>query len=246
MKRRLGVNIDHVATVRQARLAAEPDPVDAAVIAQQAGAEGITVHLREDRRHINDRDVRILRKIVRSRLNLEMSVDSAIVDIACRIKPDQATLVPEKRQEITTEGGLDVYGQKQKIENVINKLKKRNIPVSLFIEPDKKQIQASFDVGADSVELHTGKYANARGSKAIKREIERLKDAAIFTRSLGLGLNAGHGLNYINTKPLLLAIPSLEELNIGHSIISRAVLVGMKTAVKEMKKIISSVAYKII
>jgi len=246
MNRRLGVNIDHVATVRQARRTVEPDPVAAALIAELAGADGITVHLREDRRHINDRDVDILRNTVRSRLNLEMSVASSIVNIACKIKPDQATLVPEKRQEITTEGGLDVLRQKQKIKNVIKRLKQKGIVVSLFIEPDKKQIQAAYDAGSDAVELHTGKYANAKGPKAIKQELKRLKEAAIFTNSLDLGLNAGHGLTYINTKPLLLEIPELEELNIGHSIISRAVLVGIDKAVRQMKTIIDSVAYEII
>jgi len=244
MHRRLGVNIDHVATLRQARRTVEPDPVAAAVIVELAGADGITVHLREDRRHINDRDVEILRKTVATRLNLEMSVASSIVNIACKIKPEQATLVPEKRQEITTEGGLDVAGQKQKIKNVIKKLKQKGITISLFIEPDKKQIQASYDVGADAIELHTGKYANANDQKAIKRELKRLKEAAAFTRSLKLGLNAGHGLTYTNTKMLLLTIPSLEELNIGHSIISRAVLVGMDRAVYEMKTIIDSVAFE--
>lgn len=241
MNRRLGVNVDHVATLRQARRTVEPDPVAAALIAELAGADGITVHLREDRRHINDRDVEILRSTVRSRFNLEMSVSRGIVNIACKIKPDQATLVPEKRQEITTEGGLDVLRQKQKIYSVIQRLQKKHIVVSLFIEPDKKQIQAAYDVGADAVELHTGKYANALSLKAIKQELKRLKEAAIFTTSVGLGLNAGHGLTYINTKPLLIEIPGLEELNIGHSIMSRAVLVGMDKAVRQMKTIIDSV-----
>lgn len=246
MNRRLGVNIDHVATLRQARRTVEPDPLAAALLVELAGADGITVHLREDRRHINDRDVQILRSTVRTRLNLEMAAAADIVNIACKIKPDQATLVPEKRQEITTEGGLDVLRQKPKIKNVIKKLKQKGILVSLFIEPDTEQIHAAYDAGADAVELHTGKYANAKKPKAIKRELKRLKEAAVLTGSLGLGINAGHGLTYINTKPLLLEIPGLEELNIGHSIISRAVLVGMEKAVSQMKAIIDSVPYEVI
>ncbi len=237
---RLGVNIDHVATIRQARKTVEPDPVAAAVIAELAGADGITVHLREDRRHINDRDVQVLRETVQTRLNLEMSIASAIVNIACRIKPDQATLVPEKRQELTTEGGLDIIGKEKKIKAVIEKLKAKAIIVSLFIEADIKQIEAAKKVGADAIELHTGTYANAKTEKNIKRQLDKLAKAAKFARSIGLAVYAGHGLTYQNTAILLNKIPDLEELNIGHSIISRAVLTGMDEAVRQMKMIIDT------
>ncbi|MFH1460029.1 MAG: pyridoxine 5'-phosphate synthase [Candidatus Omnitrophota bacterium] len=241
---KLGVNIDHIATLRQARRALEPDPVAAAAIAELAGADGITVHLREDRRHINDRDVEILRKNVRTRLNLEMSITSSIVNIAFCLKPDQATLVPEKRQEITTEGGLNVIAQKQKIKQVVRKLQKNKIMVSLFIEPDKLQIQAAKDVGAEFIELHTGSFANAKGLKAIEKQLVLLAKGHDFARAIGLRVNAGHGLDYLNTKLLVKKIPDIEELNIGHSIISRAVLVGLDKAVREMKEIIDKYTNK--
>lgn len=235
---RLGVNIDHVATLRQARATVEPDPIAAAVIVELAGADGITVHLREDRRHINDRDVEILRKVVRTRLNLEMSVAREIVDIASRIKPEQATLVPERRQELTTEGGLDVLRQQTKIKQVVDKLKKRGITVSLFIEPQIKQIKAAKKTGATHIELHTGTFAGASTDKQIQKQLEILSEGAAFAKFSGLRVNAGHGLNYWNTKLLLQKIPGIEELNIGHSIISRAVLVGLDRAVREMRDII--------
>jgi pyridoxine 5-phosphate synthase len=235
---RLGVNIDHVATIRQARQASEPDPVFAAEIAESAGADSITVHLREDRRHINDRDVKILRQMVKSRLNLEMSIAPSIVNIACRIKPDQATLVPEKRQEITTEGGLNIIIQERKIKNVIQKLKIKGILVSVFIEADMEQIKAAKRVKADAIELHTGTYANARTQKNVDRQLSNLSHAAEFAKSLGLHVYAGHGLNYQNVVKLLKQIPDIEELNIGHSIVSRAVLTGMDEAVRSMKILI--------
>ena len=238
---KLGVNIDHVATVRQARRTFEPDPVIAAAIAEKAGADGITIHLREDRRHINDRDVQILRKKVRTKLNLEMSLAASIVKIAGKIRPDQATLVPEKRQEITTEGGLDVAGKLKKVKNVVGFLQSRKIVVSLFIEPDKKQIDAAKKSQAEYIELHTGAYANAVSANALKKQLNRLSYAAVYAKEIGLGINAGHGLTYLNTKQLIKKVPHIEELNIGHSIISRAVLVGLHQAVSEMKKIIKSV-----
>jgi pyridoxine 5-phosphate synthase len=237
---RLGVNIDHVATIRQARQALEPDPVAAAVVAELAGADGITVHLREDRRHINDRDVKILRQTVKSRLNLEMSIAPSIVNIACQIKPDQATIVPEKRLEITTEGGLNIISQEEKIKSVVKKLRTKGIRVSLFIEPNIEQIKAAKRVNADSIELHTGTYANAQTEKSADRQLEILSQAAEFAKSVGLHVYAGHGLTYLNTAKLLNRIPDLEELNIGHSIISRAVLTGMDEAVRKMKLIIAN------
>ncbi len=237
---KLSVNIDHVATLRQARQTIEPDPLEAAAIVENAGADGITVHLREDRRHVNDRDVRLLRKSLRTRLNLEMSIAPEIVTIARKIKPEQATLVPEKRQEVTTEGGLDVSGKQGRIKSVIERLKEKNIIVSLFIEPEKKQIEAAKNIGADFIELHTGAFANAVASKAVKKQLDRLAKAASFAKEIGLGVNAGHGLTYLNTRSIIEAIPEIEELNIGHSIISRAVLVGLYQAVSEMKVIIAS------
>ncbi len=233
----LGVNIDHVATLRQARLTVEPDPIAAAVIVELAGGDAITVHLREDRRHINERDVELLRKIIRSKLNLEMSIAPEIVNIACRIKPDQATLVPEKRQEITTEGGLDVIAQEKDIKKVVSALSKKGIIVSIFINADKRQIEAAKKAGAMFIELHTGRYADAKNEKDIKKQLDVLAQGAAFAKSLGLRVNAGHGLTYWNTEALLKKIPDVEELNIGHSIISRAVLVGLDKAVREMKAI---------
>jgi pyridoxine 5'-phosphate synthase (EC 2.6.99.2) len=237
---RLGVNIDHVATLRQARRAEEPDPVAAAVIAEAAGADSITVHLREDRRHINDRDVTLLRKTIRTRLNLEMSIAPDIVACACRVKPDQATLVPERRKELTTEGGLDVIVGQKKIAKVVSRLRRQGILVSIFIEADKRQIAAAQAAGAECIELHTGAFANARTEKDKQARLRLLADAAVFAQKLGLRVNAGHGLNYENTRPLLQKIAGIEELNIGHSIISRSVLVGLDAAVKEMKTIIEA------
>lgn len=234
---KLGVNIDHVATVRQARRTVEPDPLEAADIAERAGCHSIVVHLRQDRRHINDQDLEGLRKAVKTRLNLEMSCADEIVDIACRVKPDQATLVPEKRQELTTEGGLDVVKNKEKIESAVKKLKKEKILVSLFIDPEESQIKASRDLGADSVELHTGEYANAKSEKERKAHLDRLIKSTRLGLDSGLIVNAGHGLTYNNVKPIA-GIEGIEELNIGHSVISRAVLVGLNRAVKEMLELI--------
>jgi pyridoxine 5-phosphate synthase len=239
---KLGVNIDHVATLRQARYRSarepsgaipEPDPVLAAMEAELAGAHSITAHLREDRRHIQDRDVRLIRQTIRTRLNLEMADVPEIVAIAEEVKPDEACLVPEKRQEVTTEGGLNVAGASQSLAGTVARLKKAGIAVSLFVDPDERQIKASADVGADMVELHTGTYANARHEVEQAAEIRKLTAASQLAHKLGLRVNAGHGLNYENT-PGILAVPHLETLNTGHSIISRALLVGLRQAIAEM------------
>ncbi len=235
----LGVNIDHIATIRQARRTVEPDPIAAAVIAELAGADGITVHLREDRRHIQDRDVRLLRQIVRTHLNLEMAATPEMVEIALEIKPDYVTLVPEKREEVTTEGGLDVIGQLDRLTALIHTLQVNSIPVSIFIDPDREQLQAAAHTRAQFVELHTGTYANAQTETDRERELEILQTGAQIALDLGLRVNAGHGLTYWNVQPIA-QIPGMEELNIGHSIISRAVLVGLDRAVREMKTLISS------
>ena len=230
-KLRLGVNIDHVATLREARGEAEPSPLRAAVEAAKAGADGITVHLREDRRHIQDRDVFLLKHVIHVPLNLEMSLAPEIVAIALRLRPAKVCLVPEKRRELTTEGGLAVSRELGRIERVVRQLSKRRIDVSLFIAPERHQIQAATESGASTIEHHTGEYANA---VSAQKEFERLKKAADFAHSLGLKVNAGHGLNYQNVTAMT-RLPYLEELNIGHSIVARAVFVGMKQAVKEMK-----------
>lgn len=234
---RLGVNIDHVATVRQARRGVEPDPVAAAVLALLGGADGITVHLREDRRHIQDRDVRLLRQVVTTRLNLEMSVAPEIVALACEVKPDEATLVPERRQELTTEGGLDVIANEAAVAQAVEQLRAAGITVSLFLDPDVRQIEAGRLLGVEAVEIHTGRYAEARPAEDVARELAALKNAAIFARDQGLHVHMGHGLNYTNVKAVA-RLPHVEELNIGHSIVSRAVLVGMERAVREMKEAI--------
>ena len=231
---RLGVNVDHVATVRQARRAHEPDPVAAAVLAALGGADGITVHLREDRRHIQDRDVRVLRETVTTRLNLEMAASEEIIAIALTVKPDEATLVPEKRQELTTEGGLDVIANEKAVRSAVERLRAGGIHVSLFIDPELKQIDASKRLGADAIELQTASYSEAAGPEAIARELDKLRTATAHATSLGLHVHMGHGLNYWNVQPIV-RIPGVEELNIGHSIVSRAVLVGMERAVREMK-----------
>lgn len=231
----LGVNIDHIATIRQARRTVEPDPVAAAVIAELAGADGITVHLREDRRHIQDRDVRLLRQTVRTHLNLEMAATEEMVAIALEIKPDYVTLVPERREEITTEGGLDVAGQVSRLRDVVGQLQGSGIPVSLFIDPDPTQIAAAAQVGARWVELHTGRYAEASSADQRQVELDHLEKASQQALQLGLRVNAGHGLTYWNVGPVA-RIPGMEELNIGHSIISRAVLVGLDRAVREMRQ----------
>jgi pyridoxine 5-phosphate synthase len=230
---KLCVNIDHIATLRQARGGSEPDPVAAAVIAELAGAQGITVHLREDRRHIQDRDVEILRRTVKTKLNLEMSVDSSVVEFALRIVPDEATLVPEKRLELTTEGGLDVIKNMRRIKSAVARLKSRGVIVSLFIDPKPDQIRAAKTAGADFIELHTGAYANAAGEKNIMKELINLRSGVKYAEEAGLRVNAGHGLNYLNTRGLALT-EGIEDFNIGHSIIARASLVGLEKAVKEM------------
>jgi pyridoxine 5-phosphate synthase len=234
---RLGVNIDHVATLRQARGGTDPDPLAAAVLVELAGADGLVVHLREDRRHIQDRDLQLLREITRTKLDLEMAADEAMAKIALAVKPDLVTLVPEKRQELTTEGGLDVSGQRDRIEHMVQLLRNGGIPVSLFIEPDLQQVKAAHKVSADFVELHTGRYANATRSKEADAEFEAIAQAAKLAYKLGMGVNAGHGLNYRNVKRLT-HIPEIVEYNIGHSIVARAVFVGLPQAVKEMKALL--------
>ncbi|MEG0280762.1 MAG: pyridoxine 5'-phosphate synthase [Morganella sp. (in: enterobacteria)] len=233
----LGINIDHIATVRNARGTNYPDPVQAAFVAEQAGAEGITVHLREDRRHITDRDVELLRQTIQTRMNLEMAVTDEMVDIACRIKPVFCCLVPEKRQEVTTEGGLDVAGQKEKIARAVKRLTEAGIKVSLFIDPDHTQIDAADDVGAPFIEIHTGAYADARTSQEEDKEFIRIKDAVAYAAGKGLTVNAGHGLNYHNVQRIA-ALPAIYELNIGHAIIGRAVFSGLAAAVAEMKTLL--------
>ncbi|EKK5571829.1 MULTISPECIES: pyridoxine 5'-phosphate synthase [Morganella] len=233
----LGVNIDHIATVRNARGTNYPDPVQAAFVAEQAGAEGITVHLREDRRHITDRDVELLRQTIQTRMNLEMAVTDEMVDIACRIKPAFCCLVPEKRQEVTTEGGLDVAGQKEKIARAVKRLTEAGIKVSLFIDPDHTQIDAADDVGAPFIEIHTGAYADAETSQEEDKEFVRIKDAVAYAAGKGLKVNAGHGLNYHNVQRVA-ALPAIYELNIGHAIIGRAVFSGLAAAVADMKTLL--------
>ncbi len=229
----LAVNVDHVATLRQARGISEPDPVLAAGICELAGAQGIVVHLREDRRHIQDRDVRLLRQTVKTKLNLEMGATEEIIGIALAVKPDMITLVPEKRQELTTEGGLNVAGQKKKLAAVIKRMDKAGIPVSLFIDPDSRQIKASKDIGATFVEIHTGRYCDAVTEKARDQEFALIATAAEEAYELGLRVNAGHGLNYLTTQRLA-HLGTIEELSIGHAIMARAILVGLDQAVREM------------
>jgi pyridoxine 5-phosphate synthase len=236
---RLSVNIDHIATIRQARKGVEPDPVAAAVIAELSGAEGIIAHLREDRRHVQDRDLRLLRETVQTKLNLEMAATDEMHRIALEVKPDFATLVPEKREELTTEGGLDVASRTDFMKSYISGLQRGGIIVSLFVDPDENQIAAARKTGADWVEIHTGAYANARTEKDREREFEKIAEASKLAASLGLRVGAGHGLNYVNVQRIV-RIPEVEELNIGHSIISRAALVGMERAVREMKVLINS------
>lgn len=232
----LGVNIDHVATIRQARKTYEPDPVAAAVIAELAGADVITVHLREDRRHIQDRDVRVLRETVTVKLNLELSVAAEIVEIAAHTKPHQATIVPEKREEVTTEGGLDVVGNFDAVRRTVEALHAAGIVVSLFLDPDPRQIEAGKRLNCEAIELHTGRYALTSG-KERERELAALVAAGKQIRELGMLLHAGHGLNYQNVSPVA-RIAEMHELNIGHSIVSRAVLVGLDRAVREMKELV--------
>jgi len=233
----LAINVDHVATLRQARGINEPDPVLAAGICELAGASGIVVHLREDRRHIQDRDVRILRETVKTKLNLEMGATPEIIGIALSLKPDMITLVPEKRQELTTEGGLNVSGQKKKLEEVIKQMTKAGIPVSLFIDPEPKQISAAAAIGATFVEIHTGRYCDAASETAREDEFELVATAADFAYGLGLKVNAGHGLNYQNVSRVA-ALDAIVELSIGHSVMARAIMVGLDQAVREMLDLI--------
>ena len=234
----LGVNIDHIANVREARRTVEPDPVPMALLAELGGADGITVHLREDRRHIQDRDVTLLRQTVRSRLNLEMAATAEMVAIALEIKPDMVTLVPERREEVTTEGGLDVAGQRSQLSAVVEQLQSNGIPVSLFVDPDAEQLQACRDSGARWVELHTGTYAEAAWNEQ-PQELARIIEGCATARFLGLRVNAGHGLTYQNVEPIA-AIEGMEELNIGHTIVARALVVGLEQAVRDMKALIQN------
>lgn len=234
---KLGVNVDHVATIRQARGGAEPDPVTAAAIAELAGADGITIHLREDRRHIQDRDLKLLRQTVRTRLNLEMAATDEMVAIALQTKPDMCTLVPEKRLELTTEGGLDVRCNMDSLKSAIDRLRGGGIPVSLFIDADPDQIKAADKVGADYIEIHTGIFAEATDWKSEEGELVRIENAVKLAQKLGIGVNAGHGLNYSNIKRMT-TVRGIEEYNIGHSIISRAVMVGLERAVRDMVELV--------
>ncbi len=234
---RLGVNVDHIATVREARRGKLPDPVAGAIAAEMAGADGIVCHLREDRRHIKDKDLYLLKEIVKTHLNLEMAATDEMVRIATEVVPDMVTIVPEKREEITTEGGLDVTANYDWIEEVVKQLRSHNIVVSLFIDPDIQQIKSSARCGADYVELHTGRYANADDMGAVMDELEKIRSLAMAAEKLGLGVSAGHGLDYQNVRDIL-DIDQIEELNIGHSIIAKAVMVGMERAVREMLDII--------
>jgi pyridoxine 5-phosphate synthase len=229
----LGVNIDHVATLRQARRAAYPDPLYAALVAEEAGADSITLHLREDRRHIQDQDVVAMRGVLKTRMNLEMAVTDEMIRIAQSLRPQDCCLVPESRQEVTTEGGLDVAGQAGRVGDAVKALGQAGIRVSLFIDPDAAQIEAAKRSGAPVIELHTGTYADAEGA-AQAREFERLRSAAALAASLGLTVNAGHGLNYHNVEPIA-AIPEIVELNIGHAIVARALIDGLSLAVRDMK-----------
>lgn len=239
MRRRLGVNIDHVATVRQARQGADPDPVAAAVIAELAGADGITIHLREDRRHIQDRDVRLLKEVVRTRINLEMAATEEMVGIACRERPFSSTLVPENRREVTTEGGLDVLGQREALHGAVSRLREAGILVSLFIGPDLAQVRAAKQTGADAVEIHTGTYCEAFRGGDHGGKLEAIRAAAAQARNVGLKVFAGHGLDLRNIVPIL-SLSAIEEFNIGHSIVARAVFVGLGQAVREMADLIHS------
>ncbi len=235
---KLGVNIDHVATLREARRGKDPDPILAARICEEAGADSIVAHLREDRRHIQDKDIITLRKTIKTMFNLEMSLNAGIVDIALDVRPNQATLVPEKRQEITTEGGLDVVRHFAKIKNASQRLAMKKIAVSLFIDPDKEQIDATYEMGVGMIELHTGTYAHAFAKGKAAKEFTKIKAMTAYAQRLGITVNAGHGLNLENTYAIA-KIPGMAELNIGHSIISRAIVVGLKQAVKEMTEILS-------
>lgn len=234
---KLCVNVDHVATIRQARMTNEPDPVAAALVAERSGAIGITIHLREDRRHIQDRDLRLMREVVRGKLNMEMAPVEEMREIALEIGPDQATLVPERREEITTEGGLDAAGQVARLPEIIEPLRSAGILISLFIDPVGSQLEAAQMLGADFVELNTAAYSEAKGKEAIGKELETLQEAAVRAHTMGLGVHAGHGLTYLNVEPVV-NLPHLEELNVGHSIVSHAIFVGFERAVREMAELV--------
>jgi pyridoxine 5-phosphate synthase len=238
MAPRLGVNVDHVATLRQSRRTNYPDPVQAAMLAELAGADQITIHLREDRRHIQERDLQIMRKTVQTRLNLEMAATQEMVKIAYEAKPDVCTLVPERREELTTEGGLDAAGNRDAIRKVVKTLKDADIVVSLFIDPDVDQVRAAHRVEADVVEIHSGRYCDARLAQDRRRELARMVDAAKAAAKLGIQVAAGHGLNYQNVLPVV-AITEIEEFNIGHAIVGHAIMVGMERAVREMKELLA-------
>ncbi|MCW5588666.1 MAG: pyridoxine 5'-phosphate synthase [Legionellales bacterium] len=232
----LGVNIDHVATLRQVRRTAYPDPIHFALAAEQAGADGITLHLREDRRHIQDEDVRVLRKLLQTRMNLELALTTEMIDFACAIRPQHCCIVPEKREELTTEGGLDVIQQRANVQAAVKKLQQHGIDVSLFIDPDVEQIEACLATGAKTIELHTGEYANAKSSSLQAKELARLNHAGILAQQAGLIVNAGHGLHYHNVTAVA-QLPFINELNIGHAIVARALFSGVEKAVSEMKQL---------
>ncbi len=236
---RLSLNIDHVATLRNARGETQPDPVTAALLAEQVGVDGIVVHLREDRRHINERDVRLLRELITTKLDLEMAAVPEIIKIACDVQPELSTIVPEKRQELTTEGGINVIDNIERLSSAIKDLHKAEIAVSLFIEPDINQINAAAEINADFIEIHTGIFANAVSEEDQFDELDRIRIAAKHAKKLGLGVNAGHGLNYINMKQMI-QVTEIDEVSIGHAILARAVIVGLKEAIQEMQKIIQS------
>ncbi|AOT09184.1 pyridoxine 5'-phosphate synthase [Pseudoalteromonas luteoviolacea] len=232
----LGVNVDHIATLRQARGTSYPDPAHAAAVAEHAGADGITIHLREDRRHIQDRDVYVMAKTIQTRMNLEIAVTDEMLDIACEVKPEYVCLVPEKREELTTEGGLDVIGNQQKVAEAVEKLSAAGIKVSLFIDADKAQIDAAKATNAPYIEIHTGAYADAKSDSEQDAELERIREGVQYADSIGIIVNAGHGLHYHNVKPIA-QMPEIYELNIGHAIIARAAIDGLEKAVRDMKRI---------
>lgn len=234
---RLAVNIDHVATLREARGEVEPDPVTAAQLCELAGAEGIVCHLREDRRHINDRDLRLLREVVKTKLDLEMAATEEIIGIAIETLPELATIVPERREELTTEGGLDVVGGRKHLKRTVERLNEHEIEVSLFVDPEPAQIEAAGEIGADKIELHTGAYARARTEEDQRMLLDQLREAARQASALGMGVNAGHGLNYTNISGIL-AIGEIEEVSIGHALIARAVFTGLEQAVRDMLALI--------
>ena len=236
---RLSINVDHIATIRQARGGVWPDPVFAGMVCEHAGADGVTLHLRLDRRHIQERDLRLLRQVVKGDLNLEMAATEEMLNIALDVKPDQCTLVPERLEELTTEGGLDVIGQKEHVQRAIERLHKGGIKVSIFIDADEDQIKAAKEVGADRIELMTGPYAEASSEEVVEREFEKLHQAAVLAGELGLGLNAGHSLNFRNLARVA-TLPGLREVSIGHNIVSRAVFIGLEQAVKEVLEILRS------